>query len=386
MRPVLSLALILLPPLAAQPAPAPSPARPATSPALKELLEEATKALAAGPFHVMQKQRTPPSGDKHDYMSVGPYWWPDPAKPNGLPYIRRDGETNPDRLAADTDAAAMKRMHAAVSHLALAFRETRDERFAAHATRLLRDWFLDPATRMNPNLNFGQSIPGRVDGRGIGIIDTAFLVSLCEELHWLEPSAAFTPTDATGMRRWLADYLHWLLTSKNGLDEAKSQNNHGTWYDAQVAALALHTGRPEIARRILEEAKLKRIAKQIEPDGSQPLELARTKALSYSAMNLRAFFELATLADHVGLDLWRYETKDHRGLRKALDYIAPYADPATPWPGAQIGGVSLDTRLDIGALPRRAARAYKEPRYEQALAALPEKKLASQRWQLLFPK
>jgi len=136
----------------------------------------------------------------------------------------------------------------------------------------------------------------------------------------------------------------------------------------------------------LPEAKLNRIAKQIEPDGSQPLELARTKALSYSTMNLRAFFELATLADRVGLDLWRYETKDGRGLRKALDYIAPYVDPATTWPGAQIGGVSLDTRLDIGALLRRAARAYREPRYEQALSALPEKKLASQRWQLLFPK
>lgn len=386
MRRTLPLLLLLLPSLLAQPARQHSPVKPPSSSALKELLEEATEALSAGPFSVMQKTATPPSGDKHDYMSVGPYWWPDPSKPNGLPYIRRDGETNPDRLASATDAASMKRMHEAVAHLALAYRETRDERFATHATKLLRDWFLDPATRMNPNLDFGQSIPGRVDGRGIGIIDTAFLVNLCEELRWLEPSEAFTPTDATGMRRWLADYLHWLLTSKNGLDEAKSENNHGTWYDAQVAALALHTGRPELARRVLEEAKLKRIARQIEPDGSQPLELARTKALSYSTMNLRAFFELATLADRVGLDLWRYETKDHRGLRKALDYIAPYADPAKPWPGAQIGGVSLDTRLDIAALLRRAARAYNEPSYEQALSALPEKKLASQRWQLLFPK
>ena len=181
MRTVWLFIPILLPVLSAQ-----------TGSARKELLEEAGKALQAGPFSVMQKSRTPPSGDKHDYMSVGPYWWPDPSKPDGLPYIRKDGETNPDRLASETDGGAMKKMQEAAGALALAWRETREERYAERTALLLRAWYLDPATRMNSNLNFGQSIPGRVDGRGIGIIDTLSLVYLCQQLRWLEGSKSWS--------------------------------------------------------------------------------------------------------------------------------------------------------------------------------------------------
>lgn len=357
------------------------------SPAYEALLRQTEKALQAGPFSVMQKKRVPPSGDKHDYMSVSPYWWPDPSKPDGLPYIRKDGVTNPDRLAGDTDGGSMKQMHEAVATLALAWRESRDERFAAGAAKLLRTWYLDPATRMNPNLNYAQSIPGRSEGRGIGIIDTASLIPLCQQLQWLaDGSASWTKADAEGMRKWLGAYLDWLLTSNNGRDEAKSKNNHGTWYDAQVAALAEFTGRPDLAKQTLEAAKKKRIAAQIEPDGSQPLELARTKALSYSTMNLRAFFELATIGHRLGVDLWRYETPDGRGIRKALDYLAPYVDPAKKWPGQQITGDGIESRMEIAALLRRASLAYGDKKYEEMIAALPANRVASQRWQLLWAR
>lgn len=349
------------------------------------LLREAEKALSAGPFSVTQKTRVPPSGDKHDYLSVSPYWWPDPSKPDGLPYIRRDGETNPDRTSDATDTPALRSLNESVSTLALAWRESREERFAAHAAKLIRAWYLDEATRMKPNLNFAQGIPGRSTGRGTGIIDSAFLVNFCDQLRWLENSKSWTQEDAAGMKKWLASYLDWMLTSRNGIEEAKSKNNHGTWYDAQVVALAEYTGRLDLARKVLEEAKSKRIATQIEPDGSQPLELARTKALSYSTMNLRAFFELATLGERLGVDLWLFETKDGRGIRKALDYLAPYVDPAKKWPGQQITGESMTLRMEVAALVRRGALAYKEKKYEAMLAALPEKRLAIQRWQLLWP-
>ena len=59
-------------------------------PALAKLEREAQKALTAGPFSVTSKEVTPPSGDKHDYMSQAPYFWADPSKPDGLPYIRRE--------------------------------------------------------------------------------------------------------------------------------------------------------------------------------------------------------------------------------------------------------------------------------------------------------
>jgi hypothetical protein len=355
------------------------------SPALPPLLEDAEKALRAGPFSVMQKTRVPPSGDKHDYMSVGPYWWPDPAKPDGLPYIRRDGETNPERTSNASDTTALRNLNEAVPVLALAFRETGDERFAEHAAKLIRAWYLDPATRMNPNLNYGQSIPGRTEGRGIGIIDTAFLVTFCDQLRWIEKSKAWTAEDRAGIRKWMSAYLDWLVKSKNGKEEAQEKNNHGTWYDAQVAALADFTGNRELTRSVLEAAKARRIASQIEADGRQPHELARTRSLSYSTMNLRAFFELAAIGDRAGVDLWRFETRDGRGIRKALDYLAPYADPAVKWPGQQINGDGIGLRLEIGALLRRAALAYREPKYEAMLGALPKRALDRARWQLLYP-
>src|SRR5580658_4604197 len=191
----------------------------ASSPALDALVQQADRELKAGPFSVMHKKLTPSSGDKHDYMSVGPYWWPDPSKPNGLPYIRHDGVINPNRNSADNDNEELKKMFGAVSTLALAYRETGAEKYGEHAGELLRSWFLDPATKMNPNLNFGQAVPGVNEGRGIGIIDTAGLVELTRGLPWLEKSKSWTAADREGMKQWFAKYLDWLQTSKNGREE-----------------------------------------------------------------------------------------------------------------------------------------------------------------------
>jgi hypothetical protein len=348
--------------------------------ALQKLLGEADKALNVGPFSVMQKKLVPPSGDKHDYMSLGPYWWPDPNKPDGKPYIRRDGEVNPESKDSGTDRPAMEKMKSAVETLALAYHFTGEEKYASRAALLLRAWFLDDATKMNPNLNFGQAIPGRVDGRGIGIIDTASLSALCESVELLKPSIAWTDADHKNLQAWFDSYLTWLLNSKHGRDEADEHNNHGTWYDVQTARFALFVGKPAIAKAALERAK-KRIASQIETDGRQPHELARTKSFSYSAMNLTAFFDLATMGEKLGIDLWHYKTPDHRTLRAALDFLAPYADPETKWPHPQIGGANY--ALTLLPLLLRGAKTYKEPRYQTLLAKLPPE-AASHRAYLLF--
>ncbi len=118
-------------------------------------------------------------------MSIGPYWWPDPAKPDGLPYIRRDGEVNPERQAIK-DVDYLKNLNADVSVLGLAYYLTGEEKYARHAADLLRVWFLNKETRMNPNLNYGQAIPGKTEGRGIGIIDTKGLVNLIDGVQLLK--------------------------------------------------------------------------------------------------------------------------------------------------------------------------------------------------------
>jgi hypothetical protein len=238
---------------------------------------------------------------------------------------------------------------------------------------------------MNPNLNFGQAIAGRAEGRGTGIIETRGLTNLTSALAWLSSSNAWTEGDQQGMKDWLGHYLDWLLTSENGRKEASARNNHGSWYDVQVAGLALFNGDRSLARRVIDEAKKRRIALQIEPDGRQPFELARTLSFSYSLFNLEALFDLAALGDKVGVDLWHFQTCDGRSLRAALDFLAPYVDPAKTWPHPQIHEVGLEDRLALAALLRRAALVYHEPHYEELLTRLPAKEIRANRMQILWP-
>jgi hypothetical protein len=329
------------------------------------LLRSAEQALAAGPFSVMDKTRVPPGGDKHDFLSLAPYWWPDPSKPGGLPYVRRDGEVNPESKRG-TDDVPFGRMADAVATLAAAYRETRDERFAARAALLLRVWFLDAATRMNPHLDYGQGVPGRNTGRGEGIIATRRLVDIVEAARVLEASPAWTAPDRQGLRAWCAAYAAWLTTSPNGRDESKAENNHGTWYDAQLIALLLHTGARDEAKARAEGAK-RRIASQIEPDGRQPRELARTRSWSYSVMNLQGWFAVAALAERAGVDLWHYRTADGRSLRAALDYLVPFARGGASWPHPQIA--PIDHAEFVGLLDR-AASVWSHDRYRALADAL----------------
>src|SRR6266481_1190024 len=297
--------------------------------------QAADRAMKEGPFSVMDKDRVPPSGDKHDYMSQGPYWWPNPATANGLPYVRRDGERNPE-IAKLSDHDNRERVQKASRALALAFYLTGDESYAARAALLLRTWFLDPATRMNPNLNFGQGVPGITNGRGTGIIDTVGLTDVVDAVGLLAGSQNWTANDQKGMEKWFGDYLDWLQQSSNGRDEAAAKNNHGTFYDVQVADFALFVGRPELAREVIKQSQQERLASQVMRDASHPLESARTKGIIYSVFNLRALMELAMLGERADVKMWDFHTADGRSIRHALDFLLPYAAGEKKWEHQQI--------------------------------------------------
>ena len=350
-------------------------------PALDRLLIEAERALAAGPFSVVEKKRVPPSGDRHDYMSLGPYWWPDSTKPNGLPYVRHDGRRNPETLD-DYDAPRLKQMTDAVTTLALAYYFDGGERYASQAARLLRVWFVAPDTRMNPRLTYAQAIPGIMPGRGIGIIETRGLIRLLDAIKLIESSAAWTADDRRVLHMWMSQYLDWLLTSSNGRDEQAAKNNHGSWYDAQTAALALFLGRPALARRIAETSKSSRIALQIRPDGRQPLEESRTRSLDYSIFNLEALMQLAELGRKVGVDLWRYQARTGSSIRRALDYLATFADTTKRWSGEQITPIDPTRMLEV---LRLGELVFNDTTYGALIARMPRERVLSHRVQLLYP-
>src|SRR3984957_9048364 len=321
----------------------------------------ADKAMTEGPFAVTQKAVTPPSGDKHDYMSQAPYFWPDPTKPNGLPYIRRDGEHNPE-LKKISDHDEFGKMGDDSRALALAYYLTGNQAYADRAALLLRTWVLDPATKMNPNLEFGQGIPGINTGRGIGIIESRSLLGATEAVGLLAGSKTWTTADEQGIKTWMAAYLNWMRTSQKGKDEDAAKNNHGTWYDLQVTDLALFLGDRQLAVDTLERVKTRRIT-QIDPDGHQPLETARTNGWGYSNGNLDGLTQLATLGERVGVDLWNYKTPDGRSIQGAINFLLPYAVAGKKWEYQQIGGFKAS---DLEHSLERATVAYHDPKYAAA--------------------
>jgi hypothetical protein len=327
--------------------------------AVGELTSQAEKILAAGKLYsVLDKKQIPPSGDKHDYMSQAPYFWPDTTKPDGLPYLHRDGERNPE-LSKLSDSSELSRVVVESETLALAFCFTGDEKYARHSALLIRTWFVDTKTRQNPNLNFGQGIPGRATGRSYGLIETRDLYRVIDSAILLQPSRSWTQADHRNLKRWFADFLQWMIDSPIGKDEADERNNHGTFYDVQVIAYSIFTGKPEQARKQITVTK-ERIGSQIEPDGKQPHELARTLSWNYTNMNLLGFFTIARLSESLGVDLWSYQTGDGRGIRKAFQWLLPFIEDEKAWSYKQIKPRTLGT---TAVLLRTASRKFQNHKY-----------------------
>jgi len=259
-------------------------------------------------------------------------------------------------------------MVGAVETLSIAYYFTTNEAYAAKAADLLRTWFLNPATRMNPNFEFAQAVRGANTGRGTGLIEAVGFTAVTDAVGLLAGSQAWTKKDQEGLQDWFAHFLKWMQESPNGRAEAAAKNNHGSFYDLQVACYSLFLGRTNEARTILEEVKRKRIARQIESDGRQPLELARTKSWGYSIFNLRALFSLATVGERVGVDLWHFETEDGRSIHKALDFLVPFGLKQKQWPYRQLGQFPAQ---DLYSSLRQAAVKYPGKGYGKLLMQIP---------------
>ena len=309
-------------------------------PAYKSLIKAADKALKEGSFSVMTKKQVAVSNNKHDYLSLAPYWWPDPSKDDGLPWVRKDGKINPLTRGQNVDEPVKDKMINNVKILSLAYFFSGDNTYAKKTKELLKVWFVDKETRMNPNLNYAQGVPGSSTGRCFGIIEFSGITHIITAIEILELNNSLEPNLGNELKAWLKSYLNWLQTSELGQLEKSRKNNHATLYEVQVVALLLFLNRIEEARNILSSVVEKLVEPQIEADGKQPHELQRTKSLTYSILNLTGLSKLAFFGrkDGVQIDIWNYRSNTG-DLQKAYDYLLPFLKTPDQWSFKQLGSM-----------------------------------------------
>ncbi len=294
--------------------------------AYEKLIIKADKLLTIKNPSVMDKTILPPTGNKHDYLSIGRYWWPDTEKKDGLPWVRFDGKTNPD---TQTDAVDRKRlgfMGQSIRHLSLAYYFTNNEIYAQKAISMIDTWFINPETLMNPHLEFAQSVPGNPKTRRTGILDGRSIVMFVPDaIQLLSVSKHWNTNYETKTTKWFSDYLTWLTQSDLGKKGSEQNNNHGSWYKYQVATLAFYLSDKPLVRNMVELAQLS-LDDMLNNEGGQIHELARTRSFFYSCFNLQALTSIADLGDKVGMNMWQYQSENKKSLSLAINYLTPAID------------------------------------------------------------
>jgi hypothetical protein len=354
--------------------------------AMEILLQRADEALLSQLVPFTRKTLLAASGDTHDYVSMGPYWWPDPSKPDGLPYIRRDGERNPE--SNRLDRVKISALNRAITSLACAWYFTGQEKYAAKAVLELNKWFLDPRTRMNPNMAYAQMIPGHDHGRGraAGLIDGYGFIEITDCIALLENSESMTDETMRGLKQWFSDFAEWFMTSPTGRQEANSGNNHSIAYDVQLAAYAGFAGRVDVMNGVIDSFPARRLFRQIEPDGSQPRELERTIPMHYTLFNLDHMMDMDMLAWRVGKDVLDKRSADGRGFDKAIAFVAPYlGKPREAFPYPLISDWKDDQRKLYRTL-RRSLNFRPDPALEEKVRDFQGEKGGEVDWRVLIRK
>lgn len=299
--------------------------------AYQNLLKKADALLPVKEPSVIDKLFFPPSKNKHDYLSISRYWWPDPSKKDGLPWTRKDGITNPSTQTDDVDRNRLGLMAKMTSTLSLAYYFSGDEKYAKKAASVLKVWFLNKETRMRPHFQFSQSVPGNPKGRRSGILDGRLIPkSVPDAMQMIVSSSYWSDTDTEQIKVWLQAYLNWLTKSKLGQQGAKQTNNHGSWYNYQVTTLAYYLGDTALVEKMLDVVK-QSYAFQFDSNGAQPHELKRTRSYFYSCFNLDAMTRIAMIGDKVGKPIWSYTSDEGKSLTLAINFLLP-ATIGGDWP------------------------------------------------------
>lgn len=300
--------------------------------AYKALLLQADLHLKTKDYTVTDKTILAPTNSPNDYLSISRYWWPDENKQDGLPWVRRDGETNPDTQTDKVDRKRIGEMTTAVKELSYAYYFSGNDEYAKKGASMIKTWFLNPEMRMNPHLEFAQSVPGIDKRRRSGILDGRLIpLYILDAVEIFAESDHWNNDDQQKMNHWLEEYLTWLTTSELGKKGAQQTNNHGSWYRFQVITLAWYLDKSELLNQQLKIAK-EGMASQLDENGAQSHELKRTKSYFYSCFNLNALTRTAIIAEKAGNSMWDYPSKENSKLAQAIEYLTPAASGEQEWP------------------------------------------------------
>jgi len=296
------------------------------------ILRKAAACMAESPVTVTSQSCPRSVGGPHDFFSEADYMWPDPENPTG-PYKARDGLTNPDNFVAHR--RAMVRLSEIMGTLGSAYLLTGDDAYVRPAVVHLKAWFLEPDTLMHPHLLYGQAVRGKVTGRSIGIIDTIHLIEVARAAEVLQDSPAFPAADRAGVKRWFRTYLDWLVTHPYGQRERVNGNNHEVCWNMQAAAFARLVDDQALLETIRSDFKTRLLALQMAADGSFPRELRRTKPYGYSLFVMDAMAGVAQIASTPTDNLWTHTLPDGRSMQRGMDFLVPFIEDKTGWPGRQ---------------------------------------------------
>lgn len=293
------------------------------------ILERATLNIQEEPVAITSFIAERSAGDIYYFYSEGDCWWPDSLNLDG-PYIRRDGETNPDNFVAHRHA--MIRFSSIVGNLTSAYLLTKDKKYVEAVMKHVRAWFINEETLMRPSLQYAQAIKGIATGRGIGIIDTVHLMEVAQSLLQLEKAGVLSEEDINGSKKWFSDYLKWMSTHPYGIDEMNAKNNHGTCWVMQAAVFARYVDNKDMIRFCSDRYKEVLLPNQMAEDGSFPRETARTKPYGYSLFNLDAMATICQTLSTTTDNLWIFSVDNTKNMLKGIDFIFPYVVDKTSWP------------------------------------------------------
>ncbi len=285
------------------------------------LKSRADNFLGMPNISVTHKVKIHEGATRNDYCSLAKYWWPNPETANALPYIKRDGDINPDCYSSNYDVSRLESFSESTVVLSLAAYFTGDMRYAKKARELINTWFVNPSTRQTPHFKYAQIIPGQSSFRIAGLIEARRLIYVVEAIQLLHHLDVLSNEEYEQCIEWFSELLTWILDEDREQKIKKQQNNIGFWIDLQCLVYAKFSGKQDVADRVICEFTVPRFDIQIDEDGKLPKELTRAKPYDYVAFTLLAMAGLSAASENGEISLAEYSTEEGRSFQNAFNWL-----------------------------------------------------------------